>query len=27
MNRWFLIETERLLLREFRAEDETDIHA
>jgi len=27
MNRWFPIETERLLLREFRAEDESDIHA
>jgi [ribosomal protein S5]-alanine N-acetyltransferase len=27
MNRWFPIETERLLLREFRAEDETAIHA
>jgi RimJ/RimL family protein N-acetyltransferase len=26
MNRWFPIETERLLLREFRAEDEQDIH-
>ncbi|HXX20747.1 MAG TPA: GNAT family protein [Candidatus Acidoferrum sp.] len=27
MDRWFPIETERLLLREFRAEDEQDIHA
>lgn len=27
MDRWFPIETERLLLREFRAEDEPDIHA
>jgi [ribosomal protein S5]-alanine N-acetyltransferase len=27
MNRWFPIETDRLLLREFRAADETDIHA
>ncbi len=27
MNRWFPIETERLVLREFRASDETDIHA
>jgi [ribosomal protein S5]-alanine N-acetyltransferase len=27
MNRWFPIETERLLLREFRAEDESDMHA
>jgi ribosomal-protein-alanine N-acetyltransferase len=27
MNRWFPIETERLLLREFRAEDEAAIHA
>ncbi len=27
MNRWFPIETERLLLREFRASDETGIHA
>lgn len=27
MNRWFPIETERLVLREFRADDENDIHA
>ena len=27
MNRWFPVETERLLLREFRPEDEHDIHA
>ncbi|HXX44653.1 MAG TPA: GNAT family N-acetyltransferase [Candidatus Acidoferrales bacterium] len=27
MDRWFPVETERLLLREFRAEDETDVHA
>jgi [ribosomal protein S5]-alanine N-acetyltransferase len=27
MNRWFPVETERLLLREFRAADEADIHA
>ncbi|HXX19807.1 MAG TPA: GNAT family protein [Candidatus Acidoferrum sp.] len=27
MNRWFPIETKRLLLREFRADDEQDIHA
>jgi [ribosomal protein S5]-alanine N-acetyltransferase len=27
MDRWFPIETERLLLREFRASDESDIHA
>jgi [ribosomal protein S5]-alanine N-acetyltransferase len=27
MNRWFPIETERLLLREFRASDESDVHA
>ncbi|HXW63139.1 MAG TPA: GNAT family N-acetyltransferase [Candidatus Acidoferrales bacterium] len=27
MNRWFPLETERLLLREFRAADEPDIHA
>jgi [ribosomal protein S5]-alanine N-acetyltransferase len=27
MNPWFPIETERLLLREFRAADEADIHA
>jgi ribosomal-protein-alanine N-acetyltransferase len=27
MNRWFPIETERLLLREFRADDENSIHA
>ena len=26
MNRWFPFETERLLLREIRAEDETDVH-
>jgi ribosomal-protein-alanine N-acetyltransferase len=26
MNRWFPLETERLLLREIRAEDETDVH-
>ncbi len=26
MNRWFPIETERLLLREFRADDESGIH-
>lgn len=26
MTRWFPIETPRLLLREFRAEDELDIH-
>jgi [ribosomal protein S5]-alanine N-acetyltransferase len=27
MDRWFPIETERLSLREFRASDESDIHA
>jgi len=27
MNRWFPIETEHLLLREFRADDERDVHA
>ena len=27
MDRWFPLETERLLLREFRAEDEAAIHA
>jgi [ribosomal protein S5]-alanine N-acetyltransferase len=27
MDRWFPLETERLLLREFRAADEPDIHA
>src|SRR5277367_2290323 len=27
MNRWFPIETERLVLREFRADDENGIHA
>jgi [ribosomal protein S5]-alanine N-acetyltransferase len=26
MNRWFPLETERLLLREVRAEDESDVH-
>ena len=26
MNRWFPLETVRLLLREMRAEDETDVH-
>jgi [ribosomal protein S5]-alanine N-acetyltransferase len=26
MNRWFPLQTERLLLREIRAEDETDVH-
>jgi [ribosomal protein S5]-alanine N-acetyltransferase len=27
MERWFPLETERLLLREFRASDEADLHA
>jgi RimJ/RimL family protein N-acetyltransferase len=27
MDRWFPIETERLVLREFRASDESDVHA
>jgi RimJ/RimL family protein N-acetyltransferase len=27
MDRWFPVETERLMLREFRADDEQDIHA